>query len=143
MNHKSLALILSVLFFWISAPCHAEPEAAQAGQAGEVWVALSFLQKGPQQLPIEYYGTMDKKYFPLENYNGRGGLPAAGFFLKLSHVAWMDETGKIMPLSEARTNNSSQGYSRVMYFRVDTIVRIVELDPQFVKDNAAALTGKK
>ena len=49
---------------------------------------------------------------------------------------------KIIPPDEAREEMSC-GYSREMYFRIEAITRIVELDGQFVKDNSFDLTDKK
>jgi hypothetical protein len=43
------------------------------------------------------------------------------------------EDGQLKRLAEATEGGTTRGYSDVMYFRVETVTRIVELDNSFVK----------
>jgi hypothetical protein len=55
-------------------------------------------------------------------------------FLKLNHVAWL-ANGKITPLADpGNSSGANFGYGDVMYFRIDTIFRIVSLNDAFVKE---------
>ena len=132
MNAKLLLPFFFSLLFMVSVPCHAQ------SVPDEIWVAISFSEKGSDQPPTEYYGTIKKTL--LTNILNTA-VPTG--FLKLRHVAWMTGDGKIIPLSEARIKETKRGYSRDMYFRIEAITRIVELDDQFVKENSFDLTDKK
>jgi hypothetical protein len=96
----------------------------------EVWVAIRVIDKGPAQLGSEYYGSVEKKVFQamLASTNPTG-------FLKLNHVAWLSN-GKIVPLADpSNSGGANFGYGDVVYFRIDTIFRIVSLNDTFVKEN--------
>jgi len=131
MNTKFILPVLLSLLFVMSMPCHADPA------PDDVWVAVAFMDKGANEAATEYYGAIDRK---LLTSIMAAAVPTG--FIKLSHVALMSAGGRIIPLSETR-GNVRQGYSRTMYFRVESIVRIIELDPQFVKDFSFDLTEKK
>jgi hypothetical protein len=93
----------------------------------EIWVAIDATTKGLGSSAVEYYGALDRKVF--EETLTRT-MPSG--FLKLSHTAWM-EAGQLKRLAESTEGGMTRGYSDVMYFRVETVTRIVELDNAFVK----------
>jgi hypothetical protein len=95
----------------------------------EVWVSIAATLKGIAMPPIEYYGTLNRKVF--EETLART-IPSG--FLKLRHAAWM-EGGRLHRLSEATQDGATYGYSDVLYLRVETVTRIIELDPSFVKQH--------
>jgi hypothetical protein len=101
----------------------------------DVWVAVRFLDQGPGQPVDEYYGTV-----PMMTLNAVGSSGSTGF-LKLSHVSVMTG-GNLAPLSQVSADGSSLGYGDTMYIRVDTIFRIVEVDPGFVKLRLTPPAGK-
>ena len=131
MNIKLILPLFLSLLFLVTVPCHADPA------SDDVWVAVAFSDKGPNEPATEYYGAIDRKLL-----TSIMAAPVPTGFIRLSHVALMSANGRIVPLSETR-GNIRQGYSRIMYFRVESIVRIIELDPQFVKDFSFDLTEKK
>ena len=76
---------------------------------------------------VNYYGALNRKIF--EETLART-MPSG--FLKLTHVCWM-EGGKVRSLAEVTQDGAPVGLSDVMYLRVETVTRIVELDNKFVK----------
>lgn len=98
--------------------------------SGEVWVAIRVADRGTGQSGAEYYGSVDRK-----DLLAAVSAPVAGSFLKLSHASWL-LNGKLSLLSDASYNGVNFDYGNVVYFRVDTILRIVELSDSFAKDHA-------
>jgi hypothetical protein len=95
--------------------------------ADQVWVAVRAADKGPGQVDSEYYGSVDRKAFAAMT-----NLSAPAGFLKVSHAAWLIN-GKLIPLSSASYNGVLYGYKDVVYLRMDTIFRIVELNEALAK----------
>jgi hypothetical protein len=93
----------------------------------EIWVSLDAAITGVGQPTINYYGALNRKVF--EETLART-VPSG--FIKLTHVGWM-EGGKIHWLKELRQGGELVGFSDVVYIRVETITRIVELDEKFVQ----------
>jgi hypothetical protein len=102
--------------------------------SGEIWVSLDATIKGVGQSTINYYGALDRKVFEatLERTVPSG-------FIKLTHTGWM-EGGKIHWLADLTQDGEPVGFSDVVYIRVESITRIVELDKKFVKKHL--LDGK-
>jgi hypothetical protein len=123
MNSTHLTAITVVWLLAFSSPVLS----IAAPNPDEVWVAIRVLEKGAIQPAGEYYGALDKKVFEetLERTMPSG-------FLKLRHVAWL-ENGRIVRLAEP-TGGVEYGYGDVMYIRVESVLRIIELDEKFVKE---------
>ena len=107
----------------------ASPLSCGEEPSDEIWVSIAANIKGVGMPMSEYYGALDRKVF--EETLTRT-LPSG--FLKLRHVAWL-EGEKIHWLSESTQDGSIYGYSDVLYLRVETVTRIVELDKTFVKQH--------
>jgi hypothetical protein len=123
MNSKHLTTVTIVWLLSLSSPV----AAIAAPNPDEVWVAIRVLEKGAIQPAGEYYGALDKKVFEetLERTMPSG-------FLKLRHVAWL-ENGHIIRLAEP-AGGVDYGYGDAMYIRVESVLRIIELDEKFVKE---------
>jgi|SRR5882724_3674481 len=102
--------------------------------SGEIWVSLDAAIKGVGQPTVNYYGALDRKVF--EETLART-VPSG--FIKLTHAGWM-EGGKIHWLADLTQDGEPVGFSDVVYIRVESITRIVELDPKYVKKHL--LDGK-
>ena len=137
MNTKFLLALFLGLLLILPAPAQT-PAPLEKMSPDDVWVAISFSEKGATLPPAEYYGTIKRTMLTamLNTANPTG-------FLKLSHAAWMTDDGKIIPMTEAREREVKRGYSREMYFRIEAITRMIELDDQFVRDNSFDLMDKK
>ena len=120
---KSSAALLTAFTFTVLI----QPLSFAEEPTGEIWVAIDATLKGIGTPPVEFYGALDRKVF--EETLSRT-MPSG--FLKLTHAAWM-EGGKVRRLAETTEDGVSRGYGDVMYFRVETVTRIVELDKGFVK----------
>jgi hypothetical protein len=116
----------TILATFTSFFCLSLLSAAQEPSA-EMWVAIAATIRGLGESPVEYYGALDRKVF--EETLTRT-MPSG--FLKLTHVAWF-EGGQLKRLTESTEAGTTRGYGDVMYFRVETVTRIVELDNGFVK----------
>lgn len=133
MNTRRFLLLICISFL---SPilCRAQQQAPD-----EVWIAVTVADRGADQPGNEYLGSVTRQAF-----NDILNAAAPACFIKLNHVAEMSAGGRIIPLSEVHSvKDAKLGYSRVMYFRAENIFRIIELDPQFVKDNIFELTDKK
>ncbi|MGB8356407.1 MAG: hypothetical protein WCD79_21090 [Chthoniobacteraceae bacterium] len=137
MNTKFLLALFLGLLLIVPAPGQTPTPSEKISQ-DDVWVSISFSEKGAEQPPIEYYGTIKRTML-----TAMLNTATPSGFLKLSHAAFMTDDGKIIPLTEARIREMKRGYSREMYFRIEAITRIVELDDQFVRDNSFDLMDKK
>ncbi|MFN2623810.1 MAG: hypothetical protein ABR611_13310 [Chthoniobacterales bacterium] len=123
----SLLVTIGLLLCPASLFCADEP-------SGEIWVSLDATIKGVGQSTINYYGALDRKVF--EETLART-VPSG--FIKMTHVGWI-EGGKIHRLSDLTQDGEPVGFTDVVYIRVESITRIVELDKKFVKKHL--LDGK-
>lgn len=103
------------------------PASVAQEPSSEIWVAIAATIKGLGSEAVEYYGALDRKVF--EETLTRT-MPSG--FLKLRHTAWM-EAGELKRLADSMDGGTTLGFSDVMYFRIETVTRIVELDNSFVK----------
>ena len=125
MTTKSATAILAATFLSI----FISPLFSAEAPSDEIWVAIDATIKGPATAAVEYYGTLNKKVL-----EGTLTKTTPSSFLKLSHAGWM-EGGKMQWLPEATQSGTTCGYSDVMYLRIETVTRIVELDKNFVKNH--------
>jgi len=124
MKLKHLILIpLLYLTFLGGLPCLAK------GVPDDVWVAIRVVDRGVGQPADEYYGTIDKKIFV-----GMLNTTVPSGFLELEHVAWM-ENGQIVGISQSKADGMVYGYGDIAYFRVETVLGIIVLDDDFVKEH--------
>jgi hypothetical protein len=103
------------------------PSSVAQEPSTEIWVAIDATMKGLGAEVVEYYGALDKKVF---DETLTRTMPSG--FLRLTHTSWM-EAGELKRLAESSEGGTTRGYSDVMYFRIETVTRIVELDSGFVK----------
>jgi hypothetical protein len=123
LTMKYATAIFAVVSLWI---CMSQLSSAKE-PSDEIWVSLDATIKGVGLPTVNYYGALNRKVF--EETLART-VPSG--FLKLTHVGWM-EGGKIHWLSELTQDGAPVGFSDVVYLRVETVTRIVELDEKFVK----------
>ena len=120
-----LFLVLFALTLFPIANAVAAPDAASGQDL--VWVAIRASDKGLNQPGLEYYGSVERKAF-----NTAVTSPVPTGFLKLTHASWLSD-GKLVAVSESSYNGNSYGYKDVVYIRMDTIFRIIELSDEFTK----------
>jgi len=113
-------IIYAIIGTFISSSLNAAP-------SEDVWVAVRIIDKGVGQGTSEYYGTIDKTLFATltKTVNLIG-------FIEMNNVGTL-YNDKYITLKEEVLNGKEYGYSNKMYFRAETLVRIIPLDPEFVE----------
>lgn len=124
MTFKSIIVVFTATV-WLST----QPSSSAEEPSEKIWVCIDATIKGLGMPTVEYYGALDRKVF--EETLTRT-MPSG--FLKLTHVGWM-EGGKMHWIAEVTQDGNPMGFSDVLYLRVETVTRIVELDKNFVKQH--------
>lgn len=99
------------------------------GKNSYIWIGVSILDAGNLTKPAEYFGKIKRSQFTnlVTNSQTRG-------FFKLENVYWFTKKGTVKRASSVRRGDSilENAYSDRMYFRIEDVKRIVELDASFV-----------
>ena len=94
----------------------------------KTWVAISLFD-GRRNMAVEYYGKIDTQVFDdIKNRSITNG------FFKLESSCWFDNEKHVQQLKNETQAGQLLGYSNTAFFRVEVIIRIILLDPSFVKD---------
>lgn len=123
MITRTAAAVSMLLSVWMYTSLLSAAEAP----GDDIWVSIDATIKGVGLPTVTYYGAINREVFEktLERT-----LPSG--FIRLTHVGWM-EGGKVHWLAEVTDGGATVGFSDVMYLRIESVTRIVELDRNFVK----------
>jgi hypothetical protein len=96
--------------------------------ADQTWVAISLFD-GRRNAAVEYYGKIETKVLDsIINHSTSNG------FFKLESSCWLDNDKNIHQMKNEAQSERLLGYSNTAFFRVEVIIRIILLEPSFVKD---------
>lgn len=98
----------------------------QTAWAEDIWVAAS-VYDGRNNGVNEYNGRINRE--TLDALIQKADEEA---MFKLSEVFWLSDEGKPVRMSEAKKYGHVYGYTNTIYFKQSAVVRLIELDHQFV-----------
>ena len=99
----------------------------QATYAEDIWVAVS-VYDGRNNGINEYNGLLDSDVLDtLIKKTDKNAM------FKLSEVFWLSDDGLTVRMSQTKKYGRIYGYTNTIYFKQSAVVRLVELENEFIK----------
>lgn len=122
MSKAFILVTLVMTFFAATVTVNANTQKT----TGATWVAVRVIDNVNSM--SEYHGVMDKKVF----WDFISGKQTNGIF-RLQETFAVNAKGEAIPLDKLKISERSLGYSRDVFLRLENLLRIIPLRPDYAQ----------